>query len=302
MKQKTEKKRKMVIPKRVTIKEDDYYTEKNNFLSNSKLNDFFKDPHYFYQKWIEHSIPIENKKTDALIIGSAVDTYLTEGKEAFLKKYTAVARRNLKNAPTDTIELTEDQYNRALHMAEKVAAQPAYQEIKKQKYKAQEILAVEMNLGKAFRGICGKPDWYYIFPNKTCIIRDLKTTTDIDPDKFYYHCLDYGYFRQQAFYQILLEKIHYMKGLTFKSQILAVEKDPDGIHLCATYTLSQKIIEQEKEKINTILTDLRRDRERYTPKKVTWGMAKKIPTFEPTTPEEEYSPPPEKIDEIIGQL
>ena len=287
----------------VVLTPENYFSKENRYLSNSKLSDYFKDPYYFYQKHILHRIT--EKKSDAFTLGSAIDCYLTEGKDVFLSRYVCVARKSKEPAP-GVIELTNAVYEQALLMSEAVARQPAYKEIIKHKYKARQIFAIKMNVGPYFEGICGRPDWYCIYPNKLCVIRDLKTTQSIDPNRYYYSCLDYGYFRQQAFYQMLIKQTYPELDLRFKSQHIAVEKDPDGIHHVATFTLSQRIIEEEKKRLNTIFVDLSRDREKWKPQYISWGMAKHLPENDVEKMEELFpeSPAPvtESIEKIVGAL
>ena len=115
---------------------NNYFTTKNKYISNSRIGDFLKDKNYFYKKHITGEI--ENKKTPAMEIGSAVDCWLTQGKEIFKKNYKMVVRKNSKNPPADYIELNETNYNNICNMCEKVEKQKAFQDLKD--YKTQVIL------------------------------------------------------------------------------------------------------------------------------------------------------------------
>ena len=60
------------------INAKNYYSV-NGYLSNSKIGDWLRDPYYFYQKHVLGTIP--NKQTAAMLIGNAVDEWLTGSRE-----------------------------------------------------------------------------------------------------------------------------------------------------------------------------------------------------------------------------
>ena len=64
---------------------NNYFTTENNYLSNSKIRDFLKDPDYFYKRHVTGEITFE--PTPSMKIGSAVDLYLTGSPAAFRKAY-----------------------------------------------------------------------------------------------------------------------------------------------------------------------------------------------------------------------
>lgn len=238
---------------KLKLTEANYYTRENMFITNSKIGDYLKDKAWFYKKHVLGII--EQGKSEALVIGSAVDCILTEGWDAFKGRYKPVARRNLKEPPVGYTELSETQYDQIVAMCERVMQQRAFKELAG--FQTQKILQYDMPLGM-FYGIAGKPDWF-IVDGKRAIIRDLKTSATIDPNKYYYHSLRYGYFRQQAMYQILLEKNYGIKQ--FVSEHLTVEKDPDGVFNCQTFRLDQEIIEKEKQFIMDVLWELSNEKE-----------------------------------------
>jgi len=65
-----------------------YHSPENNYLTTSKVKDYLLDEKYFADKHIDHSIVDE--KTDALIVGSMVDTALSEGVLAMQARYVPV--------------------------------------------------------------------------------------------------------------------------------------------------------------------------------------------------------------------
>lgn len=228
-----------------------YFTNKNNYISNSKLSDYKKSPRYFYEL---HVLGTRTKEeSDALIIGKAVDCWLTGGGRAeFEKRYIKVARRS-KDPQGLMIELTSSAYDDVVAMCEAVEQTAAYKELKG--FKTQQILQWDKPIGKLFAGICGIPDWIKIDKkNMSCEITDLKTARTISRDRYYYHAVEFSYFRQQALYQMLVE---YNTGIKeFVSKHLVVEKDSDKIFNTATFILDQNIIEDEKTEIKRLLAEI----------------------------------------------
>ena len=126
-----------------------------------------------------------------------------------------------------------------------------------------------MDLGENFDGLCGIPDWYK-GDGDECIIVDLKTAADATPNKYYWHCLSFGYFRQQAMYQFILNKT---KGYTkFTSKHLVIEKDIDCIHNSYAFILDQNQIESEKKKLELIFEDIKNEKD-FAPRNATWDEA-----------------------------
>lgn len=223
----------------IQLTEDNYYLP-NKYLTNSKIRDWLKSKHYFYQKHIEGSIP--KKTTDAMLRGSAVDCWLTEGRDVFDAKYIPVARRNLKNPPDTHTELTLSLYEDVVAICERVESLTAYKEL--EGFDAQVIYQHDTSIG-IFDGLAGKPDWVKINGNHAIIV-DLKTASTIEPSKYLYHCFDYDYFRAQAMYQNLL-KVNHPEVETIESYHFVVEVDPDNIFNAKVFKLNQEQIEQEKD-------------------------------------------------------
>jgi hypothetical protein len=251
----------------MTLTKDNYFSIENKFISNSRIGDFLKDKHYFYQKHITGEI--ENKKTTPMLIGSACDRWLTAGKDTFLKEYIAVSRRNLKSPPVGIIELTPAQYEEVIAICESVERQDAFKELAD--HKKQQILTMPMELG-LFEGIAGIPDWFKI-DGKTAVITDLKTAERVDsPIKYYYHCLDYFYFRQAAFYKILLRyTFKEVEKITFRH--LTVQKDVDQIHKVYTFILDDERISMEEENLMSNLLPMIAKEKDFLPSNVGWSEA-----------------------------
>lgn len=236
----------------MNINKDNYFTSDNKYLSNSKIKDWLKDKRYFYQRHIAHSK--EFMPTLPMIIGSAVDIWLTESRERFEELYVPVARRNLKNPPIGYTEITQSDYNMIVGMCEHIENQDAYKELRQ--HQAQQILQYEMDLNH-FQGLCGIPDWFKM-EGTHAIITDLKTARTVNPKKYYYNAMDLGYFRQQAMYQLLLANTHGAK--TFESRHIAVEKDTQGIYKVEVFILDQQHIDSEKIELQDILHSIKSEK------------------------------------------
>ncbi len=226
-----------------------YFTKENNYLSNSKLGDYLKSPHYFYKKHVLREI--EQKSTDAMQIGKAVDFLLAQDENA--PKFKVVERRNLKNPPKDYIEVNQAQYDEIVALANAVANNNVFKNINKT-FKKQELLVVEQPIGELFAGMCGLPDYIKVTKDKIIIV-DLKTAQTVNSGKYFYHSLEYGYFRQQAFYQMLAESKY--PGRNIESYHLVVDKIKD-IYDVKLYLLDQEIIEEQKNEINEKIDDIAR--------------------------------------------
>jgi len=218
---------------------NNYYTTKNRYISNSKINDFVKSKRLFYEK---HVLGTRVKEeTPALTVGKAVDLWLTGSRQQFERNYIRVDRRSKEE--DGPIQLTGAQYDEIVGICEAVEKTSAFKEFKKGK--SQVILQKDMKLGM-FEGVCGILDKLKIDKDgETAIIDDLKTSRTIDYVKYYYHALEYSYFRQQAVYQLLVEWNFGIKNIV--SRHLVVEKDPDKIYKVATFVLDQSIIDKEKQ-------------------------------------------------------
>ena len=249
----------------------EYFTIKNRYLSNSRIGDFIKDKHYFYQKHIEGSV--EQRRTDAMLIGGAVDCWLTKGRKCFEGEYIVVSRRNLKSPPLNVIELNQTQMEEITRICVNVEAQDAFKALAG--HNTQQILTMPMDLGTHFVGLCGIPDWFKV-DGKTAVITDLKTAERADNVvKYFYHCLDYSYFRQAAIYAILVKyNFKEVENVTFRH--ITVQKDSDHIYKVFTFILDAERIAMERENVLTnILPAIAQEKE-FKPSNVKWSDAQII--------------------------
>jgi len=228
-----------------------YFTLKNRYLSNSKLSDWIRCPNYFYRKHVLGEII--TKETPAMRIGSGVDYWISFGQKKFREKYLKVGKRS-EEALAKTcswIELPASEYETVEKLSRKLETTKAIQELRG--YTKQKILQYDMGCGKYFEGICGVPDFFKI-KDDVCTIIDLKTSVTINFNKYYYKCVELGYFRQQAMYQTLINRNFGIDK--FVSKHIVIEKDPDEIFNCKVFELSQVDIDVQKEMIFVYIEEI----------------------------------------------
>lgn len=244
-----------------------YYAAGTGYLSNSMVGDFLKDPNYFYRKHVQHYI--QEEPTEALILGSAVDVLLTESQAEFDKQFIVGYAKDLKGVDiADGVQrLTPPQFDEIVSIVEAVKATDAYKDLKG--HTAQEALLIDHDMGQYFKGLCGKPDWYKVDGN-VCIITDLKTARSIDQRKYYYHCVEFGYFRQQAFYQFLLG-LKFPNVRSFISRHLVVDKE-ENINNVRAYILDQNEVDERLEELVITLSAIKNEKTfaKFNP---TWEQA-----------------------------
>jgi len=243
-----------------------YYTSANKNISNSKMSDFLRDPYYFYQKHIEGSL--EKTVTPSMIIGSGVDCILTDSWEEFDRRFIIATPK--ADLPVGATRITKGQYETITQIALSVEKLDAYKEIKD--FDSQKILHVEFPDFGRWKGICGIPDWIHIDGNK-CIIVDLKTSKTIDERKFHFHSLEFGYYRQQAFYNMMVALLH-PEVTEFENRLIVVENN--GLHRSAVFLMDQSYLEESYEEINATIKKIVKTKT-YKPQNLTWKDAFVLP-------------------------
>lgn len=264
------------------LTEENYFTIENRYLSNSKISDWLKDDKvYFKKKHITGEIVWQ--VTDPMIIGSAVDTRLTISKKAFEEQYLMVTRRSKTNKTPWRYQLNDTMAKNIDGMCKKLEATTILKDLQAN-FESQKIIAVPMRLGPHFNGLCGIPDWYRIEENKNdnqIVIKivDLKTTESADPYKYHWKCINYGYYRQQAIYQMMLEKVNEKlinnREVFFESHHLVTEKDSDSIFNPYLFRLDQNRIEKEKEDLLITINEISKERD-FAPVDLTWADERPI--------------------------
>ena len=251
-----------------------YFSPTNKYLSNSKLGDWLKDKHYFYRKnWIGD---VEREITDPLILGSAVDTWIMDGEQKFRNKYMLVSRRS-KASPDYEFQLNATMWDTVERMVKNVTSQEAYKKLRG--FKSQTVLQVDEPVG-IFPGICGIPDWFKVYeakgdePKKAVIV-DLKTTEDATPNKYFHKCQDYGYFRQMAFYYLLIAKNFEVEFSNFTFRHLTVEKDKLNINNVYTFEMEHRRVKEAYEELINIFADIAKEK-KFAPHNASWDNVIKL--------------------------
>jgi len=258
------------------LNKENYYTPANNFLTSSKTRDYLKSPEYFFQKHVLNSI--EQKKSDALLEGRMLDTLLTEGEDVFEYNFRPVERRSLKNPPTGYTEVTQTMYDACLQRAEKVKKTQAYKDLSL--YKKQVILEKEFqNFGKRFAGIAGMLDFLHVDEQKKyAVIIDLKTSTTVDPMKYYWHAIGYGYELQMAWYGWLVHEVYGIDYNAIEYGHLVIEKDTDGINRVGTFFFDKDLIMAKRNMLEDLAYEIAHQ-ENFKDKDVTWEGAAYLGSF-----------------------
>lgn len=243
------------------ITKDNYFSPDNRALHQSHIKDYFACPNYFYRKNILHTV--EQKESKSFDVGKIVDDILTEtdsvGNYAIFEgdrrtKDGKAEYQALVDAGKKVI--SQKEYDQILAICDAIYQTSAYKEIF-QKFNRQEIIQVEMDLGKYFDCIVGKMDFFEITADGVCRLNDMKTARSVDDTKFYYACKEYGYFFQLFVYSLLL-KSKYPDIKSFEYSILAAEtSEPYRVKY---FTIPQTYIEQEADRylyaINGIKNDM----------------------------------------------
>lgn len=254
---------------------DNYYTKDNNYLTNSKISDYLLDPNYFYRKHITHEIE-PDEPTSSMLIGKAVDAWLTMGKPVFFSQFERkVLKKNDADAYeaqqfTDKTVLSETEYDKVVAICEEVERHDAYLSLIG--HQKQVILRYDRPCGnKHFSGIAGMVDFLEV--KRTCAtITDLKTSVDIDSRSYHYKCLDYGYYRQLGMYYGLL-KLSNPKIKKVTCRHLVVENG--GIHRVKCFVFDAKLVNhywiEQKKLIEKIF-----NQDNFDPKNVSWKRAETV--------------------------
>lgn len=234
-----------------------YFTKKNKYISSSKLGTFIKDKSLYkrrYIKWEKQDI------TDALIIGSAVDCLLTGSLAKFSKDFVMVERRSTKSEDT-RMQINESMLRKITGIVNSVKRQEIWKELKQPRWKKQTILTNDE------LGICGMLDFLLIQEDHAIIV-DLKTANNIDSKRYYWHCYDYNYYLQMAFYKTLVLK-NFPEVKRVDCYHLAVEKDPEELYNCALFQFEKSLVENEMVHMLIELENLRNEKE-FKPKSISW--------------------------------
>lgn len=200
--------------KPIKLTPKNYHSDKNKYLTNSKISLFLKSKEWYKARYIDKTE--ESESTPSILVGKAVDLAFEKGSiSAIDKEFVVMGLKEYKDSQETRERLTEEQMIKAKEMSTKLLNSDLYKEINKTRSKRyrkfppdlqshfQEVF-VDEKLGYAgMIDLYIKDEW-----NKIIKLIDLKTSAVMamkSKNSYFYHCLDYGYFRQLAGYKHLLQ-------------------------------------------------------------------------------------------------
>ena len=204
-------------------------------LNQSSLKEFDKCPYLYKAKHLDKIVPAED--SDALTFGSAVDCYLTEGKDEFDQQYEAVARRSKHREDDAPIQLTMSAYDKVMTAIERVKSQPVM--VMFDWMDTQTILTTDKYKAKLD---------YFGVRNNIGYIADLKTTANYD--RFIRTIDDWGYYTQMSFYRMMAKRAH-RNIKRFKCYFIVVDKSDNNKF--GVFEISQSRLDKEEVELKKLI-------------------------------------------------
>lgn len=220
------------------------------------LKTYVKSRELYKQKFISKTY--KQEATPAMVLGQAVETYVSDGRKAFLSSF---AYRVLKRDDPDTYEaqkdpnyplsiMSETDFNKVITMGEKILSLPDMQYLLKNSLIHTVLEGKHGNLD-----LVGELDYLVLDEKRDkAVVVDLKTAQDVDMNKFTWKSYDFGYFTQAAYYKMLLEETYPGKYKNFEYYLVAINKEI--VPKIAIYKVSEYEMELQSEFILKQLTAL----------------------------------------------
>lgn len=258
----------------INLTHDNYYSFQNTNISNSKVGDFLKSKNYYYRKHIlkEMKKPI----TTAMKIGMLVDDLTSQMDTQFKMKV-------LKREDPDEFEvqkyispdllLTPDQWNEAHERAAAIIKEPFYQWYDEQDTQFQYIFDTSIDGIK----ICGMADILVQTPT-TVYIDDVKSVGYLkvaSPTKWYYNCLDMGYFRQFGGYRQMWKLMHPEDVRPVICRHVIVTKVDAGVYKVSLFEIDDQLLTDGWNQFRAVANEIV-DTTNWEDDPVTWENLKKI--------------------------
>lgn len=206
---------------------EEYHADRTR-ISNSGLKEIAKSPRHYWEKYLDPKRPPE-KKTDALIIGSAVDAAVLEPEE-FREDYIVEPRVNKRTnhgkqaikdyqerMGADKIMLTPAQYDEVLRTRDAVMNNPTARMLLGDGTTQHVVHWDDPLTGAPCRL---KYDWL----RNDNILIDLKTSKDASPESFARDAWKYRYYVQAPFY---VDGFWYGEGINIDAFIFIVVEKQD---------------------------------------------------------------------------
>ena len=246
----------------------EYYAITNTAISNSKIRDFVKSRHYY---WERHVAGTAGKDmTPAMMVGLMVDAEFSGySVEWWLKENMGEKVR------TSDIEKSKE-------IAHAMKSSAAFKWYEGKNVMKQRPLVSSFISDNVLVHHCGIPDAITIHEDKV-YIDDLKVTA---PSNFKtakawsYRCADMGYFRQMGNYcQLVAECVPEAKGKEIICRHLVMGSVKDGVYPAAVFTLDSASVARgwtEFKELATEITRLGNSEANFVDEPVAWDTAESI--------------------------
>lgn len=255
-----------------------YFSKANKAISNSKVSDFLKSKEYYFKKHKDHSLVEE--PTDAMQLGHMIDLAFTEGSvKSLAKRYTV---KVLKKDDPDAFAaqkgmdperlVTETTWNKAVGMSEAILREPFFAWYAGKKSETQTPLFGKIIDGDLSVDICGLPD-RVTEDGDTIYIDDLKTSAPgsmRSAKSWFYHCQDFGYFRQLAVYSYLKKRLKPNKKIVCRH--IVVSSQLEGRYQVQLYVIPESLLIPAFYEFGTTALDIARETE-WKDEPITWSSA-----------------------------
>lgn len=198
-------------------------------VGSHKLQDFSPYPILFYRRWVAKTIPHE-AQTPALSFGAYFHTLALEGEDAVKKGYAVAPKCDRRTSEGKAryasfladskgkVAISDDDMTLAWRMVESIRAKPS----------AVNMLArgrPEVTFRKQMEhfSIQARADWFDQYDGQAPLIVDLKSVDSLE--SFDRQFFNYQYYRQAAFYRLVVASVMGLE--TFQPQFcyIVVEKN-----------------------------------------------------------------------------
>jgi len=281
--------------KQFKLTQNNYYSSERPHVSNSQVSDYLKSKEYFWRKNVLKEIPFGD--TPNMRIGSMVDDMLSGRPMRFqvkvLKRDDPERYEEQKNINPELL-ITEREWNEAIAHAKSLMSQPCYKWYAETGAKFQYVLEAKLNEVP----VCGMADVItetrsVVFIDDFKVVSKLKIAT---LDKWYFNCLEMGYFRQLAAYKWMWQQMHPNDIRPIICHHLISAKECEGLYKVLPIVLPEELLvaplEEFKLGVEGIANLL--DSKDWQDPPVKWSDAKilknpmKAPEENDVTNEEEF--------------
>lgn len=230
-----------------------YHSDKNPYLSNSKISLFLKSKEAYAARYITKTD--EGDMSASLLIGRMVDIAFEKGKvSAIDREFVCMDLKTYRESGEERTRVTPDQMDKARRMANVLIYSDLYKDLKEKHTNVdkffQKVLVDEK------RGFAGMLDLLIVnHDTKKIMIIDLKTCSPSgmrNAKSYFYHCLEYSYFRQLAGYMLLVENEYPDYEIDFAHITISSDEYPQ----VKLFNFDKKLIERELKFIDMMIEQI----------------------------------------------